>query len=101
MATKIQRWIDLLAALLRRNGAISFEELTADVPAYQGPEASSETRRRMFERDKDDLRAAGFAIVSDTENSYRLDTAATFAGHQDASMTDMARRATGDADRQE
>jgi cytochrome d ubiquinol oxidase subunit I len=30
-----------------------------------------------------------------------LDTAATFAGHQDASMTDMARRATGDADRQE
>ena len=76
MAQKIQRWIDLLAALLRRNGAISFEELTADVPAYQGPEASSETRRRMFERDKDELRAFGVPIETvpgeDDQLGYRL-----------------------------
>ena len=38
---KIQRWIDLLAALLARRYPVTFEELIADVPAYQGgrPEA--------------------------------------------------------------
>ena len=77
MATKIQRWIDLLAALLRRHGAISFEELSEDVPAYQGPAASFETRRRMFERDKDELRTFGVPIETvdgnDDQKAYRLD----------------------------
>ena len=77
MATKVQRWIDLLAALLRRHGAISFEELSEDVPAYQGPAASFETRRRMFERDKDELRTFGVPIETvdgnDDQKAYRLD----------------------------
>jgi proteasome accessory factor B len=77
MATKIQRWIDLLAALLRRHGAISFEELSEDVPAYQGPAASFETRRKMFERDKDELRTFGVPIQTvpgeDDQLGYRLD----------------------------
>jgi predicted DNA-binding transcriptional regulator YafY len=33
----------------------------------------------MFERDKEDLREAGFVITSDAEGSYRLDASATFA----------------------
>jgi proteasome accessory factor B len=73
--TKLQRWIDLLAALLSRQLPASFEELRRDVPAYaigDGP-----TLMRMFERDKDELRAFGVPIESVTfgdppENGYRL-----------------------------
>jgi proteasome accessory factor B len=60
-APKIQRWIDLLAALLRRHYPASFDELIRDVPAYAGGR-SHEARRRMFERDKDELRGFGVPI---------------------------------------
>ncbi len=77
MAQKIQRWLDLLAALLRRNYPISFEELIRDVPGYQDPDQTPETRRRMFERDKDELRAFGIGIrtvdLGDNETGYGLD----------------------------
>ncbi len=77
MPHKLQRWIDLLAALLRRHGAISFEELMEDVPAYQGPGDSFETRRRMFERDKDELRSFGVPIetvpAEEGQLGYRLE----------------------------
>lgn len=59
---KIQRWIDLLAALLSRRTPATFEELIPDVPAYAAGGQSAETRRRMFERDKDELRAYGVPI---------------------------------------
>ena len=58
---KIQRWIDLLAALLRRHFAVSFEELARDVPAYQAG-GNPDSLRRKFERDKDELRAFGIPI---------------------------------------
>lgn len=77
MAPKIQRWLDLLAALLRRNYPIPFEELVRDVPGYQEPDQSWETRRRMFERDKDELRAFGISLTTsdlgDNETGYQLD----------------------------
>ena len=60
-APKIQRWIDLLAALLRRHYPATFDELIRDVPAYGGDQ-SPEARRRMFERDKDELRGFGVPI---------------------------------------
>lgn len=76
MATKLQRWIDLLAALLRRNYPVSFEELIGDVPGYQDPDQEPESRRRMFERDKDGLRNFGIPIVTrdigDNETGYLL-----------------------------
>ena len=59
---KIQRWIDLLAALLARRWPVTFDELIRDVPAYAGGEQIHETRRRMFERDKDELRDFGIPI---------------------------------------
>ena len=59
---KIQRWIDLLASLLARRLPATFEELIPDVPAYAAGHQSPETRRRMFERDKDELRAYGIPI---------------------------------------
>ncbi len=59
---KIQRWIDLLAALLARRWPATFDELIRDVPAYAAGNQSHETRRRMFERDKDELREFGIPI---------------------------------------
>ncbi len=59
---KIQRWIDLLAALLARRYPATFEDLIRDVPAYTASDQSDDARRRMFERDKDELRAFGVPI---------------------------------------
>ena len=74
--SKIQRWIDLLAALLRRHFPASFEELAADVPAYQGA-GNPDSLRRKFERDKDELREFGIPIRTVTSEAgevtgYRL-----------------------------
>jgi proteasome accessory factor B len=74
---KLLRWIDLIAALLRRRFPVSFDELSRDVPAYAHDGPPSETLQRMFERDKDELRSAGIAIetVSGAEGDpslYRL-----------------------------
>lgn len=58
---KIQRWIDLLAALLRHHYPVTFEQLIREVPAYTA-EQKEESRRRTFERDKDELRKFGVPI---------------------------------------
>lgn len=75
-APKLQRWIDLLAALLRRQYSVTFEEIVHEVPAYQRAPSRS-ALRRTFERDKDELRAFGIPIQtvesSDGEvTGYRL-----------------------------
>lgn len=74
---KVQRWIDLLAALLRRRFPAGLEELVRDVPAYntgQSPDAF----RRMFERDKEELRSFGVPIetvmTGEEVVGYRLPT---------------------------
>lgn len=73
---KLRRWIDLLTALLRRRFGLTFEELTEEVPGYRNGGARSAVRR-MFERDKRELREAGVPIETlegPAENSqvYRL-----------------------------
>jgi proteasome accessory factor B len=75
-APKLQRWIDLLAALLRRRYAASFEELSREVPAYLAT-GNRESIRRKFERDKDELRAFGIPIrtvegENGEESAYQL-----------------------------
>lgn len=69
--SKIRRWVDLMAALLRRHGAATLEELAADVPGYLGYLSESrrtrEAARRTFERDKDELRTFGVPIVTDDD----------------------------------
>jgi proteasome accessory factor B len=74
---KIQRWIDLLATLLAHRYPVTLEEIIAGVPAYQTGTQKKETRRRMFERDKDELRRFGILIrtVEDREggpDGYQL-----------------------------
>jgi proteasome accessory factor B len=77
---KLQRWTDLIAALLRLNYPATFEELARDVPAYADQSKKKDAVMRMFERDKDELRSFGIAIETipfeddDGDTSgYRLD----------------------------
>lgn len=58
----LQRWIDLLAALLRRRGPAPLEELAREVPGYNPDTQSLAALRRMFERDKKELREFGIPI---------------------------------------
>ena len=58
---KLQRWIDLLAVLLSHKYGVSLEQLRTKVPGYAAGGAT-ETVARMFERDKDELRALGVPI---------------------------------------
>lgn len=64
MTPKLRRWIDLLAALLRRQYPVPFEELCTEVPGYPAvsTQKAHDTRRRMFERDKKELRLFGIPI---------------------------------------
>ncbi|HET8770999.1 MAG TPA: WYL domain-containing protein [Gemmatimonadaceae bacterium] len=72
---KLQRWTDLLAALLRRRFPASFDEFRDEVAGYSrdaGNEAhvrgtappNEASVMRMFERDKDELRALGVPLES-------------------------------------
>ena len=77
---KLQRWIDLLAALLTHRYGRNFAELRRDVPAYAAAArtTSDASLLRMFERDKDELRAAGIPIETrggsgDEETRYYVD----------------------------
>lgn len=75
---KVQRWIDLLAALLVRQTPATFAELRREVPAYASHPHGDDALSRMFERDKDELRALGIGIVTvppsddGTPAAYRL-----------------------------
>ena len=79
-APKLQRWIDLLAALLRRRYPVTFEQIREEVPAYaftDGDEAAKAAAQRMFERDKKELRAFGIPLETVTDDTnevvgYRL-----------------------------
>ncbi len=64
---KLSRWIDLLAVLLRHRRPITFEQLAREVPGYLADGsvrsgAPSESLKRKFERDKDELRKMGVPI---------------------------------------
>jgi proteasome accessory factor B len=83
-APKLQRWLDLLATLLARRSPATFLDLARDVPAYLADgsvaaESPSDTLKRMFERDKLELREMGVPIISvgdegDEELAYQLRT---------------------------
>ena len=59
---KLQRWTDLIASLLKRHYPAAFEDIARDVPAYSTGSKKRDAVMRMFERDKDELRAFGISI---------------------------------------
>ncbi|HVZ49980.1 MAG TPA: WYL domain-containing protein [Gemmatimonadaceae bacterium] len=56
--------MDLVAALLRFHYPVGFDVLEREVPAYGARGKSRDAQLRMFERDKDELRALGVPIES-------------------------------------
>ena len=73
---KTERLINLTMALLATRRFLSKSEIFANVAGYSG---SVETKERMFERDKDDLRTLGIVIdvgthdpLFDDEPGYRI-----------------------------
>lgn len=76
MSRKIERLINLTIALLATKRYLTKSEIFRSVEGYEG---SEETKERMFERDKDDLRNLGVAIevgsfdpVFEDEAGYRI-----------------------------
>lgn len=72
---KVQRLIDLIAALLAHRMPVTFDQLVAEVPAYGGKARAMQ--KRMFERDKLELRAFGVSIQTigeegSEESAYKL-----------------------------
>jgi len=83
--SKLQRWLDVVAYLAGHHFPVTQEQLWAAVPAYAaGLEEGGkdpESVRRMFERDKDELRDMGIPIEtvtfdieqgSERSHGYRL-----------------------------
>jgi predicted DNA-binding transcriptional regulator YafY len=65
--TKLQRHLDLIAYLVGRRLPVEVDELMERIPAYakkwgSGADKDRLAARRMFERDKDELRTAGIPI---------------------------------------
>jgi len=59
VSRKIERLINLTIALLATKRYLTKSEIFRTVEGYEG---SAETKERMFERDKDDLRSLGISI---------------------------------------
>lgn len=83
--TKLQRWLDLIAYLVGRRQPVSVDEILEHVPAYASPLETDdakalESTRKMFERDKGELRKFGIPIetveytigAGDAQEGYRL-----------------------------
>jgi predicted DNA-binding transcriptional regulator YafY len=67
--SKTQRWLDLIALLVGRRVPLPVEDIMERVPAYASnwnseERTKRESVRRMFERDKDELRQMGIPIES-------------------------------------
>lgn len=78
MSRKIERLINLTIALLATKRFLTKSEIFRTVEGYEG---SAETKERMFERDKDDLRTLGIVIdvgsfdpLFSDEAGYRIKT---------------------------
>jgi predicted DNA-binding transcriptional regulator YafY len=56
---KLERLLNLVLALLGTERYLTKAEITSTIPGYEG---NSESKDRMFERDKDDLRRLGIEI---------------------------------------
>jgi predicted DNA-binding transcriptional regulator YafY len=75
--TKAERLLNLLMALRSTHAGLDRDQVRAVVRGYD-PEASPEAFERMFERDKDELRAMGVPLVTRTDASgvvtgYRIE----------------------------
>ncbi len=82
MTDPVERLVNLALLIAGARTPVSAEQVRAKVAGYP-QDQDQDAFLRMFERDKDDLRAAGLDIVVERGGDvdrYRLDAAGTFAG---------------------
>lgn len=92
MADALERLVNLALYLAAAHGPVTAEEVRTEVGGYP-PDQDHDAFLRMFERDKEDLRAAGLAIEvvdSETAQAYRLDSRDTYAAEVELSEADVA-----------
>lgn len=82
MAEAVERLVNLAMFLAAAASPVSAERVRAEVSGYPGDQ-DEQAFMRMFERDKDDLRAMGIAIESTAEGSYCIDAERTFSAKLD------------------
>lgn len=85
--SKTQRWLDLIAFLVRHRFPVDVDQVMNGVPAYRskwnsGEVKDKQTVRRMFERDKDELRSAGIPLET---RDYLIDGVEKAQGYELAS----------------
>lgn len=88
MAEAVERLVNLAFCLADARVPKSAERIRAEVEGYPA-EQDEQAFLRMFERDKEALRDAGFAIDTTPEGLYSLDTAATFASQVELAPEDV------------
>lgn len=94
MSRKIERLVNLTIALLATKRFLTKSEIFRTVEGYEG---SAETKERMFERDKDDLRTLGISIdvgsfdpLFGDEAGYRIRTESYQLNLGDVTPTEIA-----------
>ena len=91
MTDASERLVNLAMYLAAAREPVSAERVRTDVDGYASAQEQDEAAYlRMFERDKDDLRAAGFTIETDSNDRYLLDAEATFAAEVSLSAKEYA-----------
>ncbi|MGV8084033.1 MAG: helix-turn-helix transcriptional regulator [Coriobacteriia bacterium] len=89
MISTVERLVNLALCFAHARTPLTAAQIRAEVNGY--PSGQDEAAfLRMFERDKDDLRASGLVIESDEQGCYRLDRSATFASELDLSPAEAA-----------
>ena len=97
MADAVERLVNLAFYLAEAREPVSAERVRVDVAGY-GADQDRDSFLRMFERDKEALRDAGFAIVANDEGAYLIDRSATFAANVELTAEEAAAvRAAGSA----
>jgi proteasome accessory factor B len=87
----VERLVNLALYLAAARQPVSAEDIRTEVVGYE-PAQADDAFKRQFERDKDDLRTAGFVILADAENEgfYHLDRSATFSAPLDLTAQEAA-----------
>jgi proteasome accessory factor B len=95
----VERLLNLALYLADARVPVTAERIRADVFGYPPPAQQDDAAFiRMFERDKEQLRAAGFLIESNESGNYVLDRGRTFAAPLALSAPEAAAvRAAGSA----
>ncbi len=92
MADPLERMLDLAMYLANQRAPVRWDQIRDEVPGY-APGQETDAFLRMFERDKEQLRAAGLEIeVVEGEggSAYRLDARRTYSETVDLSPEQIA-----------